>query len=54
MQEATKLLESKNLLIKIASGINPVDDSPIKEESFYIIHRLYDYYFSLQTIFHMK
>lgn len=34
MHETKKLLESKNLLIKIASGINPLDDTPIQEDSF--------------------
>ena len=29
-----KLLESKILLLKIASGINPLDDTPIQEDSF--------------------
>ncbi|HWL11520.1 MAG TPA: hypothetical protein VNQ57_00920 [Ureibacillus sp.] len=32
--ETKKLLESKNLLLKIASGINPLDDTPITDESF--------------------
>ncbi|QCR30991.1 hypothetical protein [Lysinibacillus sp. SGAir0095] len=34
VHETKKLMESKNLLLKIASGINPLDDSPIQDESF--------------------
>lgn len=34
VHEKQKLLESKNLLQKIASGINPLDDTPILDESF--------------------
>lgn len=34
MHKKQKLLESRNLLLKIASRINPLDDTPILEESF--------------------
>ena len=34
MDEIKKLIESKNLLLKIASGINPLDDTPIQDERF--------------------
>lgn len=34
VKEAQKLLESYNILLKIANGINPIDDSHINEQSF--------------------
>lgn len=32
--DTEKLLETRSIIIKLANGINPVDDSPIIEESF--------------------
>lgn len=34
VQISKRLLESKEILLKIASGINPLDDTPIHDESF--------------------